>query len=198
MRNPAYVNGGVGDVESMARTGFQDGGRTVLDGTCFMYPFPSFYASQWSEFKPDLEIGPEGDIYAFTLPPLTPGIPSAVVGGGSFIVTFSDRPEVQEAAAYLTSPDWATRRAKLGDGWVTANTGVPITTYTDPIVQLSAQMLTSPASTFRFDGSDLMPDAVQSAEWKQLTAWFAEDKPTRDVLRDIDAAWPPGHGTPPP
>ncbi len=198
MRNPAYVNGGVGDVASMARTGFQEGGRTILDGTCFMYPFPSFYASQWSQFKPGVEIGPEGDVFAFAMPPMTRGVPSAVIGGGGFIVAFSDRPEVQEAAAYLTSSDWAIRRAKLGGGWVTANTGVPITTYSDPIVRLSAQMLTSPTSTFRFDGSDLMPDAVQSVEWKQLTAWFAEDKPTRDVLRAIDAAWPPRRGTPPP
>ena len=198
MGNPAYVNGGVGDVASMARTSFEDGGRTVLDGTCFMYPFPTFYAYQWSLFKPDVTIGQEGDIYAFALPPLTPGIPSPVVGGGDFVVAFSDRPEVQEAAAYLTSPDWATRRAKLGGGWVTANRGVPITTYSNPIVRLSAQMLTSPTSTFRFDGSDLMPDAVQNAEWKQLTAWFAEAKPTRDVLRAIDAAWPPQRATPRP
>jgi alpha-glucoside transport system substrate-binding protein len=170
----------------------------VLDGTCFMYPFPTFYASQWRASKPDVEIGPEGDIFAFPMPPLTPGIPSPVVGGGDFLVAFSDRPEVQEAQAYLTSPDWAIRRAKVGGGWATANTGVPITTYSDPIVRLSARMLTSPASTFRFDGSDLMPEAVQNAEWKQLTAWFAEAKPTRDVLRTIDAAWPPPGGTPRP
>jgi alpha-glucoside transport system substrate-binding protein len=198
MRNPAYVNGGVGDVASMARTSFADGGLTVLDGTCFMYPFPTFYASQWSKSKPDVEIGPQGDIYAFPLPPLTPGIPSPVVGGGDFLVAFNDRPEVQEAQAYLTSPDWAIRRAKGGGGWVTANRGVPITAYSDPIVRLSAQMLTSPASTFRFDGSDLMPDAVQNAAWKQLTAWFAEAKPTRDVLQAIDAAWPPPGGPPRP
>jgi alpha-glucoside transport system substrate-binding protein len=197
MRNPAYVNGGVGDVASMARTRFADGGRTVLDGSCFMYPFPSFYAYQWSVFEPDVRIGPEGDIYAFALPPLTPGIPAPVVGGGGFLVAFSDRPEVREAEAYLTSADWAIRRAKVGGGWVTANRGVPITTYSDPIVRLSAQMLTSPASTFRFDGSDLMPIAVQNVEWKQLTAWFAEAKPTRDVLQAIDAAWPPRVGTTP-
>lgn len=198
MRNPDYVNGGVGDVASMVHTDFADGGRTVLDGTCFMYPFPSFYAFQWSEFKPDVDIGPEGDIHAFALPPLAPGIPSPVVGGGEFLVAFSDRPEVQQAAAYLTSPDWAIRRAELGNGWASANTGVPISTYSDPIVRLSAQMLTAPSSEFRFDGSDLMPEAVQAAEWKELTAWYAEAKPTSDVLRAIDAAWPPRGGTPPP
>jgi alpha-glucoside transport system substrate-binding protein len=198
MRNPAYVNGGAGDVASMARTWFEDVGQSVLDGTCFMYPFPSYYASQWGVFNPGVTIGPQGDIYAFALPPLAPGMPSPVVGGGEFMVAFSDRPEVQEAEAYLTSPDWAIRRAKLPGGWVTANRGVPITAYSDPTVRLSAQMLTSKTSAFRFDGSDLMPDAVQKVEWKQLTAWFAEAKPTRDVLQAIDTARPPPAGTTPP
>ena len=37
----------------------------------------------------------------------------------------------------------------------------------------------------------LMPAAVGAgAEWKQMTAWFAEDKPTQEVLKAIDAAWP--------
>lgn len=198
MRNPAYVNGGVGDVASMARTNFMDGGQTVLAGTCFMYPFATFYDYFWSTFKHDVTIGPEGDIYAFALPGRSAAVPSPVVAGGDFLVAFSDRPEVREAEVYLTSPDWATRRARLGDGWVTANKGVPITAYPDPVVRLSAQLLTSPTSTFRFDGSDLMPDAVQTAEYKQLTAWFAEAKPTRDVLRAIDAAWPPKGGTPAP
>jgi alpha-glucoside transport system substrate-binding protein len=36
-----------------------------------------------------------------------------------------------------------------------------------------------------------MPAAVGAgAEWKELTAWFAEDKSTADVLAAIDAAWP--------
>ncbi len=51
-------------------------------------------------------------------------------------------------------------------------------------------MLTAPGSTFRFDGTDLMPVPVQDAAYQQLTAWFGEGKATRDVLRAIDAAWP--------
>ncbi len=81
------------------------------------------------------------------------------------------------------------RRASLG-GFVSANSGVPLDTYTDPISRLSAELLTTPGATFRFDASDLMPPQVGEEEWKQLTAWFAEDKPIQDVLRAIDAAWP--------
>jgi alpha-glucoside transport system substrate-binding protein len=189
MHNPAYVNGGIGDVGSVARTAFQDGGRTILDGTCFMYPFPPFYVSQWNLFKKDATLGPDGDVYAFPLPAIDPGVPAPVVAGGDFVIAFSDRPEVQTAQAYLSSPDFATRLAKQGVA-TSANTGVPLAAYSDPVSRLSVQMLTAPDSTLRFDGGDLMPQVVQEEEWRQLTAWFAEGKPTRDVLTAIDAAWP--------
>jgi alpha-glucoside transport system substrate-binding protein len=189
MRNPAYVNGGVGDVASLARTSFPDGGRTILDGTCLMYPFPTFYVVQWNLFKKDATIGPDGDVFAFPLPSVDPAVPTPVVGGGDFVIAFSDRPEVQTAQTYLSSVDWATRMAKLGVA-TSANTGVPLDVYSDPVSRLSVRMATAPDSTFRFDASDLMPQVVQEEEWKQLTAWFAEDKPTREVLRTIDSAWP--------
>ena len=32
-----------------------------------------------------------------------------------------------------------------------------------------------------------MPTVVQDQGWKELTAWFAEGKPTAEVLRAIDA-----------
>jgi hypothetical protein len=67
-----------------------------------------------------------------------------------------------------------------------------------PTVLLSVQMLTFRGSTSPFDSSDLMPDAAQNFEWKQLTAWFAEAKPTREVRRAIDAPRSPRRGTPPP
>jgi alpha-glucoside transport system substrate-binding protein len=114
-----------------------------------------------------------------------------VVGGGEFVTAFSDRPEVQAVQTYLASPDFHTNKAALGN-WVSANSGVPLDTYAaDSIDQLSAEFLTNPNGIFRFDASDLMPAAVGAgAMWTEMTAWFAEDKPTSEVLADIDAAWP--------
>ena len=112
LHNPAYVNGGFGDVASMARTSFPDAGRHILDGGCFMYPFASFYAPQWSLFQPDVTIGPEGDVFAFALPAVNPDVPNPVLGAGDFVIAFSDRPEVQLAQAYFSSPEWATLRAQ--------------------------------------------------------------------------------------
>jgi alpha-glucoside transport system substrate-binding protein len=114
-----------------------------------------------------------------------------VMGGGEFVAAFADRPEVVAVQTFLASPEFATAKVKLGT-WVSANSGVPLDAYApDSIDQLSAQYLTDLSGTFRFDASDLMPAAVGAgAMWTEMTAWFAEDKSTKDVLDAIQAAWP--------
>ena len=191
MKNPDYVNGGFGDVKTIATTAFQDAGAPILSGECAMLQQASFYANFWGNFKEGTTIAEDGDIFAFYLPAVDEAIaPNPVVGGGEFVTAFADRPEVQAAQTFLSSPEFATAKAALGT-WVSANSGVPLDTYANPIDRLSAQYLTDPAGTFRFDASDLMPAAVGAGSfWKEMTAWFAEDKPTDEVLKAIDASWP--------
>lgn len=191
MKNPDYVNGGFGDVKTIATTAFQDAGGPILAGECAMLQQASFYANFWENFQPGTTIAEDGDVFAFYLPAIDDAVaPNPVVGGGEFVTAFADRPEVQAVQTFLSSPEFAT--AKVAEGtWVSANSGVPLETYANPIDKLSAQYLTDPAGTFRFDASDLMPAAVGAgAMWTEMTAWFAEDKPTADVLKAIDAAWP--------
>ncbi len=191
MKNPDYVNGGFGDVKTIATTAFQDAGGPILKGDCAMLQQASFYANFWENFKPGTTIAEDGDVFAFYLPAIDDAVaPNPVVGGGEFVTAFADRPEVAAAQTFLSSAEFATAKVALGT-WVSANSGVPLDTYANPIDKLSAQYLTDPNGTFRFDASDLMPAAVGAgAEWKELTAWFAEDKSTADVLAAIDAAWP--------
>jgi alpha-glucoside transport system substrate-binding protein len=192
MKNPDYVNAGFGNVQTIATTAFQDAGKPILDGKCGMLQQASFYAAQWDSFKKGAKVAEDGDVFAFYLPQIDGAVAAnPVVGGGEFTVAFSDRPEVQAVQTYMSSPEYATARVAQPGGWVSANNGVPLDTYTDAIAALSAKYLTDPAGVFRFDASDLMPAAVGAgAEWKEMTAWFAEDKPTADVLAAIDAAWP--------
>ena len=191
MKNPDYVNGGFGDVKTIATTAFQDAGGPILAGECAMLQQASFYANFWENFQPGTTIAEDGDVFAFYLPAVDEAIaPNPVVGGGEFVTAFSDRPEVATVQAFLSSAEFATAKASKGT-WVSANSGVPLETYVNPIDQLSAKYLTDPNGTFRFDASDLMPAAVGAGSfWKEMTAWFAEDKPTADVLKAIDASWP--------
>ncbi|GAB2735557.1 ABC transporter substrate-binding protein [Kitasatospora kifunensis] len=188
MQNPAWVNGGIGDVKSIATTTFQDAGAPILTGKCWMLQQASFYEAQWPQ---GTKVAPDGDVYAFELPPTTASIPRPVEGGGEFVTAFSSRPEVQAVQNYLSTADWATSRVKVAPGWVSANRGVDKSLYTDPIDKLSADALTDPTATFRFDASDMMPAAVGSGkEWTAFTAWFAEGEPIKQVASEIDAAWP--------
>ncbi len=188
MKNPKYVNGGFGDVKSIATTTFQDAGKPILTGKCWMLQQASFYGAQWPK---GTNIGPDGDVFAFYLPASNPSIQTPVEGGGEFVTAFSDRPEVQAVQSYLSTPDWASSRVKVATGWVSANNGVDPTLYTNPVDQLSAKYLTDANATFRFDASDMMPAAVGAgSEWKEMTAWFGSGKSTADVLKAIDASWP--------
>jgi alpha-glucoside transport system substrate-binding protein len=188
MQNPAWVNGGFGDVKTIATTTFQDAGKPILTGKCFMLQQASFYGAQWPA---GTKVAPDGDVFAFYLPANNPSITTPVEGGGEFVTAFANRPEVQKVQEYLSTADWATSRIKVATGWVSANQGVDKSVYTDAVDQLSAKYLTDPNATFRFDASDLMPAAVGSSqEWKSMTAWFGQGQSTTQVAKDIDAAFP--------
>ena len=188
MQNPAWVNGGFGDTKTIATTSFQDAGKPILTGKCAMLQQASFYEAQWPT---GTKVAPDGDVFAFYLPPVSPSVSTPVEGGGEFVAAFSNRPEVQAVQEYLSTPAWATSRIKVAPGWVSANTGVDRSVYTDPIDALSAKYLTDPNATFRFDASDMMPAAVGSgAEWTAMTAWFGEGKSVAATAKAIDEAWP--------
>jgi alpha-glucoside transport system substrate-binding protein len=187
MRNAANVNGGFGDIKTIATTTFQDAGKPILTGQCWMLQQASFYANQWPA---GTKVGLDGDVFAFYLPPMGDKFGKPVEGGGEFVTAFADRPEVQAVQTYLTDPAWINAKVKLGD-WVSANKQVDPNNYQNAIDKLSGQFLTDPSATFRFDASDLMPAAVGAGSfWKEMTAWFAENKSTPAVLKAIDAAWP--------
>jgi alpha-glucoside transport system substrate-binding protein len=194
LKNPAYVNGGLGDVSSIATTTFQDGGLPILDETCYMHRQANFYAANWPE---GTDITENGDVYAFELPPINPASPQTILVGAEFVAAFSDRPEVQAFQAYLSSPEWANEKAKAGSalgqsGWVSANTGFDPANLSSPIDRLSAEILQDEGNTFRFDGSDLMPAAVGAATfWRGMTDWIT-GKSTGDALTFIEQSWPAG------
>src|SRR5437660_1474102 len=121
MLNPAWVNGGFGDVKSIATTTFQSAGTPILTGKCWMLQQASFYEAQWPQ---GTKVGPDGDVNAFYLPSVSTSVPTRVEGGGEFVTAFSSRPEVQAVQNYLSTSDWATSRIKVAPGWVSANGAV--------------------------------------------------------------------------
>jgi alpha-glucoside transport system substrate-binding protein len=188
MQNPAWANGGYGDVKSIATTTFQTAGFPILKNKCGMLQQASFYEAQWPH---GTTVGDGKDVMAFKLPAVSSSTSTPVEGGGEFVTAFSDDAATQAVQNYVSSPEWADSRIKVAPGWVSANQKVDQSLYTDPIDKLSAKYLADPNATFRFDASDAMPAAVGSGEfWKQMVAWFGQGKSTTSVAQAIDAAWP--------
>lgn len=187
LKNPRYVNGGYGGVESIATTASQEGGMPILQHTCAMHRQASFYISSWPSTA---KIAEDGDIYAFYLPPVDPSAGRPVLGAGTFAGALTDRAEVQAVLAYLTTPEFANRRAVTGNV-VSANKGLDKSLLSAPIARLSATLLADPAVTFRFDGSDLMPDSVGAGSfWTGMVEWI-KGRSTASVLQRIETTWPP-------
>ena len=188
LKNPAYVNGGLGDVKSIASTTFQDGGLPILEGTCMMHRQASFYAANWPE---GTTVAKDGAVFAFYLPGKD-ATAKPVLGGGEFNVAFSDRPEVKAFQTYLSTDTWANIKVSTSPagGWISANKGLDVAKLKSPIDQLAAGLLQDPKTVFRFDGSDQMPAAIGSnAFWKQSTAWITGQS-TKATVDNIEAAWP--------
>ncbi len=188
LKNPKYVNGGYGDVKTIASTSFQDGGQPILEGSCYMHRQASFYAANWPE---GTKVAEDGDVWAFYLPAKDAST-KPVLGGGEFVAAFADRPEVKAFQTYLSSVEWANERATTcgGGGCVTANKNADASLLKNPVDKLSAEQLTDKTATFRFDASDLMPGAVGSGTfWKGMTNWITgqDDKATLDF---IEQSWP--------
>ncbi|RKS77554.1 alpha-glucoside transport system substrate-binding protein [Motilibacter peucedani] len=187
IKNPKYVNGGLGDVKSIATTEFSEAGQPILDGGCWMHRQASFYAANWPK---GTDISEHGDVYAFYLPPIDPSKGKPVLGAGEFVASFRDAPEVSAFRTYLSSPEWANIKAKLSSGWVSANKGADIANFKNPIDALSVKILQDPNTVFRFDGSDQMPAAVGAGSfWKGMTDWIT-GKSDSATLADIEKTWP--------
>jgi alpha-glucoside transport system substrate-binding protein len=190
LKNPKYVNGGLGDVKSIASTTFQDGGLPILQGQCSFHRQASFYAANWPA---GTKVAADGDVFAFYLPGKT-AADKPVLGGGEFMLAFRDAPEVHAFQTFVASTTWANLAEQGGGGRaVTPNKNADpakCAAKCSDIDKLAISVLQDPKAVFRFDGSDQMPSAVGSNSfWKQATNWITGQS-TKDTVDKIEASWP--------
>lgn len=189
--NPSYVNAGFGDVKSINSVAFADVAAKVADGSCPMTHQASFLSSNFLTVKNAAgqtpTVAPDGDVYAFLLPGVTEGN-LAVEGGGEFVTTFSDDANVQKVAEFMSTPEFADARVKLG-GVISANKGADPSLASSEFLQEAMKVVQDPNTTLRFDASDLMPATVGSGSfWKGMVSWI-DGTPTDQVLSDIQTGY---------
>lgn len=189
--NPKYVNAGFGDVKSINSTAFADVAAKVADGTCPMTHQASFLSSNFltvtNKDGKTPTIAPDGDVYAFLMPGIKAG-DSAAEAGGEFVTAFSSKKAVQMVQDYMSSPDFANARVKLG-GVISANNGADPTLASSQFLTDTMKTLQDPKTTVRFDASDLMPATVGAGSfWKGMVNWI-DGTPTDQVLSAIQAGY---------
>jgi alpha-glucoside transport system substrate-binding protein len=187
--DPNYVNASFGDVKTINTTPFGDPARSLGAGTCALHHQASFYEGFITDpTNGNATVGPDADIWAFITPGETAGAP-AVTGGGEIVAAFSNDADTVKVQEYLSSADWANSRVALG-GVISANKGLDPSNASSPILEEAIKILQDPATTFRFDASDLMPGVVGTGSfWTGMVDWI-NGKPTADVLSTIEASWP--------
>lgn len=181
LKNPDYI-----DTESLISTPFQDGGLPILDGTCSLHHQASFYEVNWGD---GVTVAPDGDVYAFLMPPVSADDPLAVTGGGETVVAFEMNDAIAAVMAHMSTDTFANLRVSAG-GTVSANNGVDPENASSPLLKDTIEILQNPDATFRYDGSDLMPGAVGSNSfWKGIVSWLTGAS-TQQTVDTIENSWP--------
>ena len=189
LKNDAYVNGGLGDVKSIATTTFQDGGLPITRRRLLAAPPGELLRLQLARRHQggrgrrrlrvlparrdaDDQAGPRrrrvrGGVQRQARGPGVPGVPRQRHVG--------QRQGAEHPQGRLGQRQQGPGRQQL---------------LVSPIDQLAANILLDPKAVFRFDGSDQMPAAIGSnAYWKQSTNWIT-GQDTKTTVDAIEKAWP--------
>ena len=102
---------------------------------------------------------------------------------------FNDRPEVRAVMEYFTTPQSVIGWTE-GGGAIAAHKTATRDLYGSDL-DWGVSELVAQATSFRFDGSDLMPGEVGAGTfWTGMTSYVNGDADLDTVLEEIDASWP--------
>ncbi len=181
-RNDDYVAGGAGAVAS---TDFRDSPKGLFASPpqCYMHHQASFIPA----FFPDgTVVGEDADFFYF---PAYEGrdLGKPVLGAGTVWAITNENQAAHDLIAYLQEPVaheiWMARK-----GFLTPHKGVNPDAFGDPTLRKMNEVLLN-ATTFRFDGSDLMPGGVGAGSFWTGMVDYAGGKAAADVAAEIQASW---------
>jgi alpha-glucoside transport system substrate-binding protein len=182
------VENSYGGSDAVLTTAFQDGGNQLFTDPpgCLFHHQASFI----TEFFVNQGGAQEGQYDFFRMPDLNPQFAGATTGAGDLFGMFNDTEQARALMAYLVTPEAQAIWVERG-GALSANTQV--TTYPDEISQRSAEILAN-AGVFRFDGSDLMPVAMNDAFWKAILDYVNDPSQLDSILTSLDETQASAYG----
>lgn len=124
----------------------------------------------------------EGDYDFFRMPDIDSQYAGALTGAGDLFGMFNDTPQARALMEYLVTAEAQSIWVGIG-GAISGNTSV--TNYPDEISARSAEML-GQAEVFRFDASDLMPEAMNNAFWSAVLEYTQNPGRLDEILAGLD------------
>ncbi len=177
-----------GGTKAVATTAFGDSipGIAKVPPDCYLHKQASFAASF---FKPPLAFGQDFDFFYFPPMKAHPELGNPVEGSGNLVTISKDSPAAEAFIDFLETPIaheiWM---HEDNSSFLSALKSVNPKVYSsDPLRKLGDILLN--ATTFRFDGSDLMPGPIGTGAFWTGMMDFANGKSTADTTAEIDAAW---------
>ncbi|RPI34512.1 MAG: carbohydrate ABC transporter substrate-binding protein [Chloroflexota bacterium] len=152
--------------------------------SCYMHRQASFITSFITEQFPDLVAGEDFNFFVF--PPIDASLGNPLLVAGDLFGMFNDTPQSRALMEYLVTAEAQSIWAERG-GFLSANKSVDPTVYPDELAQQFAEMIAT-ADAVRFDASDLMPEAVNSAFWSGILNYVSNPGDLDSVLESIEAA----------
>jgi alpha-glucoside transport system substrate-binding protein len=181
-RNDKYVAGGAGAVSS---TDFRDSPKGLFSSPpqCYMHHQASFIPSFFPE---GTAIGTDVDFFYFPAY-ADKDLGQPVLGAGTVFSITKDSPAARAFLEFLRSPI-AHEVWMAQTGFLTPHTGVNTEIYGDPTLKKMGSILLE-ATTFRFDGSDLMPGAIGAGAFWTGMVDYVGGKDATAVAAEIQKTW---------
>ncbi len=181
-RNDDYVAGGAGAVAS---TDFRDSPKGLFSSPpqCYMHRQASFIPAFFPE---GTVVGEDADFFYFPAYE-SKDLGKPVLGAGTLWTITNENQAAHDLIEYLQNPAaheiWMARK-----GFLTPHKGVNPEAFGDPTLRKMNEVLLN-ATTFRFDGSDLMPGGVGAGSFWTGMVDYTGGKSAMDVAAEVQASW---------
>lgn len=182
VRNDAYVDGGA---RAVAATDFRDSpkGLFTSPAKCYMHRQASFIPSFFPE---GTELGADADFFYFPAYE-SKDLGKPVLGAGTMWSITKDSKAARAFMEFLQSPI-AHEIWMAQSGFLTPHKGANVDAYGNDTLKKQGEILLQ-ATTFRFDGSDLMPGKIGAGAFWTGMVDYSGGKSAQDVANDIQKTW---------
>jgi alpha-glucoside transport system substrate-binding protein len=181
-KNDKNVAGGTAAVGT---TDFRESplGLFSVPPACYMHHQASFIPSFFPE---GTELGTDADFFYFPASSER-DLGTPVLGAGTIATITKDSPAAHAFIDFLNNPIsnevWMAQ-----SGFLSTNKLANVETYGNETLKKEGQILLS-GTTFRFDGSDLMPGAVGAGSFWTGMVDFVGGKSAQEVADQVQASW---------